>query len=452
MASAARKSHLLNKMEVLVGRRGSAGRLKPPGVLAESIAVTYDRARRVGSLVALALVLTLVEAAPALAQGGDVRAAARSAAIAGRRTEAVAMLARHLEDSPRDADARLLLGVVLSWDGKYDDADRELRRVLEQSPTYNDARVALANVAWWTGRYDVLRELAVTGRAQRPYDVEWVMLEARALDGLGRRREARQAVMSLLARQPGHAQARSLKNRLDTALRPWMLTMGYGGDRFSDQRTPWNEYSTALSRQTPVGSVIARVSHAERFGYSDRLYEVDFYPTFRSGTYGFVSYGRAKDDALFPNYRVAADVYQSLGRGYEASVGFRRLAFSSTTDIYVGTLTKYAGNWMITGKVFSVPDFEGPEDSISFHGLVRRYVRGDGESFLTAGYSRGSSREELSDRAELRQLDADTFRAGAEILLGRTMVAVSGSTSRQERARLGTVWQHSFGGSFSVFF
>jgi YaiO family outer membrane protein len=278
------------------------------------------------------------------------------------------------------------------------------------------------------------------------------MLEARALDGLGRPREARQAIMSLLARQPGHTQARSLKNRLDTALRPWMLTMGYGTDRFSDQRTPWNEYSTSLSRQTPVGSVIGRVSHAERFGLSDRLFEVEFYPSFRAGTYGFISYGRAKDDSLFPDYRVAADLYQSLGRGYEASVGFRRLGFATSTDIYLGTLTKYVGNWMITGKVFSVPDFEGPEDSLSFHGIVRRYIKGDGESFLSAGYSRGSSREELTDRAELRQLDADTFRAGADILLGRTMVSVSASTSRQERARLGTVWQHSVGASLSVYF
>ncbi len=391
-------------------------------------------------------------AADAWAQVGDVRAAARSAAIAGRRDEAVTMLESHLEDSPRDADARLLLGVVLSWDGKYEDADRELRRVLDQSPTYNDARVALANVAWWTGNYTVLQELAATGRTQRPYDVEWILLEARALDGLGRPKEARKAVMDLLARQPGHVQARNLKTRLDAQLRPWTLTMGYGGDRFSDQRTPWNEYSTGLSRQTPVGSVIARVSHAERFGFSDRLFEVEFYPSIRPGTYGFVSYGRSEDDALFPNYRMAADLYQSLGRGYEASVGFRRLAFSSTTDIYLGTLTKYVGNWMITGKVFSVPDYEAAADSVSFHGLVRHYIRGDGESFLTAGYSRGSNREELSDSAELRQLDADTLRAGAEILLGRTVVAVSGSSSRQERARFGTLWQHSFGASFSVYF
>ncbi|MFN7978625.1 MAG: YaiO family outer membrane beta-barrel protein [Vicinamibacterales bacterium] len=407
--------------------------------------------RRCAVLLVLALVAgpdRQVSAQPA----GDVRSQARSAAIAGRRTEAVSMLETHLADYPRDADARLLLGVVLSWDGKYDEARTELRRVLDQSPTYNDARVALANVAWWTGSYEELRQLAETARTQRPYDTEWFMQEARALDGLGRYREARAVVLALLARQPGHVQARALRTKLDARLRPWSLTVGYGGDRFSDDREPWGEYQASLNRQTPAGSVIGRVSRAERFGLSDSMVEVEFYPTIRPGTYGFASFGMSKDDILYPNYRMAADLYQSIGHGMEASIGMRRLGFTSTTDIYVGTLTKYVGNWMLTGKAFAIPDFEGPEDSISYHAVVRRYIKGDGESFLGAGYSRGYSREEIGDAAELAQLNADTFRANAEIRFGRYVGALNASTSRQERATRSTLWQHSFGASLSVFF
>jgi YaiO family outer membrane protein len=347
----------------------------------------------------------------------------------------VSLLETHLKTSPRDADARLLLGVVLSWDGRYDDARKELRQVLDQSPTYNDARVALANVAWWTGQYTELQELAVTGRSQRPYDVEWVMQEARALDGLGRYQDARKAVLSLLARQPGHVQARALKTRLDAKLRPWSLTAGYAGDRFSDDRTPWAEYGVSLNRQTPVGSVIGRVSKAERFGLADRLYEVEFYPTIRPGTYGFAAVGMSTDDTLYPNYRVAADIYQSLGRGFEGSLGFRRLGFTTVTNIYVGTLTRYVGNWMLTAKAFSVPDPNGPQDSISYHGVVRRYVRGDGESFVGGGYSRGYSREELGDRAELLQLAAATSSPSAAVPAVRSAppAARCGSTRSARR-------------------
>ena len=73
------------------------------------------------------------------------------------------------------------------------------------------------------------------------------------------------------------------------------------------------------------------------------------------------SFGFAKDDVLYPDYRVAADLYQSVGRGFEVSAGFRRLAFTTMTDIYVGTLTKYIGSWMLTGKTMYVPDRQGPK-------------------------------------------------------------------------------------------
>lgn len=435
------------------GRRGGARRLKsrsgPAEIYCVRGAVPFVPPRAFAPALAALVVLA---GAPAVAQPADVRAQARSAAIAGRRDEAVSLLEGHLNGSPRDVDARLLLGVVLSWEGKYDDARRELEQVLEQSPTYNDARVALANVAWWTGQYEELRALAATGRAQRPYDAEWFMQEARALDGLGRHKEARTVVLSLLARQPGHVQARALRDRLDARLRPWSATVAYSGDRFSDDRIPWAEYQVSLNRQTRHGSIIGRVSRAERFGLNDRMYELEVYPTIRPGTYGFASFGLSSEETLYPQYRVAADLYQALGRGVEASLGIRRLGFTATTDIYVGTLTKYVGNWMLTGKVFSVPDFEGPEDSISYHAVVRRYVRGDGRSFVGGGYSRGFSREELGDRAELQQLDADTFRANAEILVGRYFLAANASTSRQERAARSTLWQHSFGASITVLF
>lgn len=431
-----------------------AGPLQAEVPVAEILYVTRSlRPALAARLVTGLLTAVLAAAAPAQAQTADVTAAARTAATTGHRPDAIKMLETHLAAYPRDVDARLLLGVILSWDGKYEQASSELTQVLDQSPTYNDARVALANVAWWTGRYDQLEELAATGRRQRPYDTEWMMQQARALDGQGRHRAARDLLVTLLARQPGHVHARALKTRLDAQLRPWAVTAGYGVDRFSDQRTPWNEYSLSVSRLTPVGSVIGRVSRASRFGLNDTLYEVEAYPTLRPGTNAYVSFGMSKDDMLFPNYRAGADLYQSLGHGYEASIGMRRLGFTSTTDIYVGTLTKYVGNWMLTGKVFTVPDYNGPQDSVSYHAVTRRYVKGDGESFWGLGYSRGFSREEVGDSAELLLLNADTFRGATEILFGRrNVVALSVSSSRQERAGRSTLWQHSAGASFTVRF
>jgi YaiO family outer membrane protein len=369
----------------------------------------------------LTLVLALAAGAvptPAAAQGGDVLGSARTAAATGRRPEAIAALASHLEATPRDVDARLLYGLVLSWDGRYDEARQQLQQVLAQAPAYEDARIALMNVDWWSGRAD----------------------------------DARTAADRILARDPGNQQARFVRERLEAASQPWSAGVAYSNDTFGDGRDAWHETSLSLTRRTTRGSLIVRASEAYRFGGSDQLIEVDFYPRVRPGTYAFVSLGGAPEATLYPSTRIALDLYPSIGLGFEVSGGLRRLGFSSTTYIYVGTLSKYVGNWMITGKVFRVPA-AGDLDSTSYHGGFRRYIRGDGISYLGLTYSHGFSREEIRHAADLTTLDADTVRFEADQLVSRRFrLSATAGTSRQERQFRTPLWQTSLSGGFVVLF
>lgn len=348
----------------------------------------------------------------------DVIARARAAASAGDRPAGIALLETHLAASPRDVDARLVYGLILSWEGRYDDARKALQDVLTQSPDYLDARVALMNVEWWSGR----------------------LTEARAL------------VRAVLSRDAGNARARHVQQRLDARTRPWSLGVGYTRDIFNDEREPWQESSITIGRETPVGSLLVRGSEADRFGLEDGQVDVEFYPTFRAGTYAFVGVGLGRDKILYPEHRVAVDLYQSIGRGFEVSGGYRRLGFAETTHIYLGTLTKYSGNWMITGKAFVVPD-ELLGDSWSYHGQVRRYFGAAGTSFIGAGYSHGFSREEPRGSGDLIRVDADTIRAQADIdVSDRWRVLVGGSTSRQERTLRDPLWQTTFSGGLTIRF
>jgi len=70
--------------------------------------------RRRGTLIVVALVM-LAAAASAQAQD-DVIAAARAMSASGQRPKALAMLEGHLTEAPRDVDARLVYGLMLSWD------------------------------------------------------------------------------------------------------------------------------------------------------------------------------------------------------------------------------------------------------------------------------------------------------------------------------------------------
>ena len=92
---------------------------------------------------------------------------------------------------------------------------------------------------------------------------------------------------------------------------------------------------------------------------------------------------------------------------------------------------------MVTGKVFYVPA-PGPLDSTSYHGGFRRYVRGDGVSYVGLTYSHGFSREEIRNLADLTTLDSDTLRAEIDQqFAGRLRVFATGGTSRQDRQNRG---------------
>ncbi|TAK17352.1 MAG: YaiO family outer membrane beta-barrel protein [Acidobacteria bacterium] len=332
-------------------------------------------------------------------------------ARAASRADGIQILETHLATAPRDVDARLVYGLLLSWEGRYDDARMQLQLVLAQAPAYLDAEVALMNVEWWS---------------HHP-------------------KAARAHVNAVLARDAGNAQARLVQQRLDAELRPWSAGMSYGRDTFSDSRAAWDESAFTVGRETPAGSLIARFSQADRFGLRDRQGEIEFYPTFRAGTSAYIEVGVGDNDRLYPSSRVSFDLYQNLGHGLEASAGFRRLNFSTSTTMYVGTLSKYARNWMFTGRIFHVPD-KTLGSSQTYHAQARRYFGAEGTSFAGVTYSHGFSREEPRGTGDLVQLGADTLRGQLQLDANATLrLSVNASWSRQERAGLDALRQNTFG-------
>ena len=365
--------------------------------------------------------LACLLAVPLCAAGqDDILTKARAAATSGRRAEALSMLESHLSEAPRDVDARLLYGLVLSWEGRYEEARPVLQQVLTQAPTYTDARVALMNVEYWSGD------------------------SAAALE----------AANLILASQPGDPTARAVRDRIEAANRPWSAGFTFGLDTFDDGTDPWQEAAASLTRRTAVGSLIMRWSHAERFGFRDDFFDTEFYPRFRPGTYALAGFGVAPKSApsLYPRYRVAFDLYQSLGRGFEASGGARYMDFAQLTQIYVGTLTKYVGNWMWTGKLYYVPG-EGDLRSNTYVGGFRRFFGGDGTSYLGLDYSHGFGRAEVRSIQDLATFNSDTARGEFDVLLGsRTRLTGSAGLSHQERPNRSPVWQTTITAGLAVRF
>jgi len=407
---------------------------------------------------ALGLQAALPSAALALDQAetrgavqDDVLKTARDLATSGHRPEALTLLQTHLMSHPRDTDARTLSGIILSWEGRYDEARQQLQAVLDRSPDNGDALNALINVELWSDHPSAAESLSRRAMAADTATASLLLSRARALSAMNRLDDAQVEVKRALAIAPGNEQALRLKHGLESRRRHWRVGTVFGSDFFSDDRDPWRESQMSIAREgTPVGSLIMRLSHANRFASNDNQFEIEAYPRLRRGTYAFVGVGVAPSAELYPEYRVASDLYQSLGRGFEGSVGYRRLGFGTPVNIYVATLGKYAGPWLLTGRTFFVPD--QTEGSRSFHGSVRRYF-GDGETYVGARYGRGFGREELHTVNDFATLDSDTIAGEANVVLSRRLtLSAWGSRSRDERALSSTLTQYSIGGGLWVRF
>jgi len=299
------------------------------------------------------------------APGGDVVSRARALAIQGQHAAALELLSQRLADNPEDSDARVLRGTVLSWDKNYDDARIELERVLAQHPGHADALEALINVELWSDHYDRVETLSDEALKKNPNNTTLLLSRAQALKGLHKDHEAALALEHLLAVDPSDAHAAHLLEGL----------------------------------------------HDGR-----RLWEVEAYPRIRPGTYGYVEAGLSPDATFYPHYRAGGEIYQNLTHGFEGSAGYRWLDFSTAVNIFTGSITKYQGNWMFTGRIYSTPDSAGTSNALQF--LTRRYF-GDGGNYLGVRYGWGSSVVETPSLLATQVLSSSNYYGEANWAIKR---------------------------------
>jgi hypothetical protein len=177
--------------------------------------------------------LTLFCGSALLAPVDDVLALARQLASGNRRSESLALLEKRLEQTPGDVDARLLYGLVLSWERRFDDARRQLTAVLAAAPGYADARYALGNVELWSGHPDRAESLAREGPGRDPNDNRLLLLRARALRDQRRDAEAVAEARQVLAREPANQDTKELVDSMPEAALPWTVTFTETHEWFS---------------------------------------------------------------------------------------------------------------------------------------------------------------------------------------------------------------------------
>jgi YaiO family outer membrane protein len=353
-------------------------------------------------LLVITILSCLSPAVTGQAEGNDeLFDRARQLAFNKQRREAREVCAVILEKNPDYFDARILLGRLHSWDGNYEIARKELQRVVEARPAYADARDALIDVEIWSDNPREALRLCDEGLGSEPNNETFHYKRARALNNLHHVDEAIAAAKKALEINPEYKEAKLMLDRLQDSETLYRAKVEYSYDAYDRTLDPWQQVSVSLSRYMPFGSLIGRINQARRFGETATQFEVDSYPRIRKGTYAYVNVGFSSSP-VFPKVRYGAEVYQKLPAGFDASIGFRRLHFTSTkVMIYTGSVGKYYGNYLFQFHPFITPSSVGSSFSGNF--VVRRYFE-DAENYATLSFGAGTAPDQKYTSLDLIRL------------------------------------------------
>lgn len=352
----------------------------------------------------------------------------------GKVAEAIALFTGLLQASPTHSDALLLRGLAYSRSGQWDLAAQDLEKATVVSPNYADVWSALGNVYRWTDRPAAAADAYARLASLRPTDPEPQTLRARSLLAAGDLAGARLAAARARELGADAASVQSVQSALE--LRTQASAPASSGYRWSGQVSAGrasselgraHDRSVSVRHYTEAGSIALERLSVQRFGVQDIAWAVDAYPRLWQGAYANVRYQRATSPEWFPGHSWRAELYQSLGQGWEGALSHDRLAFSSSVKIDGLALAKYRGDFYVRWRHqwVNTDSSSGQGDRLTF----RYYYEGDADHYVELYRSRGRGLD-LSE-TEVSGTGSDAYGLSWTHFLARDWgVKVSASRSR----------------------
>ena len=312
---------------------------------------------------------------------------ARDLAFNKQRKQAQDTLVFILTKYPDYHDVRSFLASTYSWDGHYKKAKDEFDYILKKAPDRLDTwEAAIKNELYSEAPFNALK-MAQSALHYFPNNSEILYLKASAEDGTGNPEEALLTINNLLQENPNHEKALAYKTSLTDKLSLNVIGLKSSVDVYSETFDPMQYYLLKYVRQTKYGSIHSKINFSRRFQSNGFQFEVDMYPRITKGLYAYVNFGLS-DSFLYPDIRYGAELYKSLPKSFEASLGFRSLKYTSTTNIYTGSVGWYTGNSYWSFRAYVTPGHPGASKSGT---LGYRKYRHDANNYLSINAGMGFS-------------------------------------------------------------
>jgi YaiO family outer membrane protein len=314
---------------------------------------------------------------------------ARELAFNQHRKQAQDSLLFILTKYPDYHDIRSFLATTYSWDGQYKKARKEFTYVLERDPQNKRTWIAAIKSETWGDKPYTALEMTTEALKIFQDDAEILYLKATAQEKTNSSLEALSTIESILDKNPDDEKAKNYKISLSTTLRKNAVGVTAQVDVYSEVFDPMQYYTINYTRQTKYGSIISKVNLNRRFNENGAQIEVDMYPKIANGFYAYLNLGFS-NSFLFPDIRYGAELYKSLPKSFEVSLGFRSLKYSTTTNIYTGSIGWYTGNSYLSFRPYFTPGDTGTSTSGTF--TYRKY-RSDADNYLGFTLGMGFSPE-----------------------------------------------------------
>ncbi|MDO5972264.1 YaiO family outer membrane beta-barrel protein [Flavivirga aquimarina] len=312
---------------------------------------------------------------------------ARDLAFNKQRKQAQDTLLFILTKYPDYHDIRSFLASTYSWDGEYKKAKEAFDYVLKKAPDRLDTwQAAIKNELYSEAPFSALK-MANKALLYFPNNPDILYLKASAEDGSGNPEEALLTINNILQESPNHEKSKAYKISLTDKLSLNMIGLNAAVDVYSETFDPMQYYLLKYVRQTKFGGIHFKINFNRRFQSNGLQYEVDMYPRIVKGLYAYVNFGLS-NSFLFPNIRYGAELYKSLPKSFEASLGFRSLKYSTTTNIYTGSVGWYTGNSYWSFRAYVTPGDPGASKSGTLN--YRKYRR-DANNYLSINVGMGFS-------------------------------------------------------------
>jgi YaiO family outer membrane protein len=314
---------------------------------------------------------------------------ARKLAFNDHRRQAQDSLALILTKYPDYHEIRSFLATTYSWDENYKKARKEFDYILDKDPKNKEAWIGSIKNELSAGLpYEALRMVTEALRIF-PDDASLLYLKASAQEKTNNPMDAFNTIEYVLSKNPEDQKAKDYKNSLNVVLRKNAVGITSAVDLYSQVFDPMQYHTFEYNRQTKYGSFATKINLNRRFNTNGVQYEVDLYPRIINGLYAYLNFGLSQS-SIFPNVRYGAELYKSLPKSFEVSLGFRSLKYTDITNIYTGSVGWYYGNSFWSFRPYFTPG----ENGISKSGtLSYRKYRSDADSYLGFGVGIGFSPE-----------------------------------------------------------